>query len=86
MTRCSGCEHDLQYHVHNVLGNTLCLVLEHGFSSTVRCDCVNGISPYMDRQRKRDEKQRKETETFIDKIVNIASNKFKENTDEEQLL
>ena len=87
MIKCSGCDCPLEVHVKNVLDYTICLTSRTNYYGDVhRCDCVNGISKSADRFRAEEERKRKEMMAWVDEIVNIASNKFKENTDAEQLL
>ena len=86
MVKCSGCGCSLDVHVKNVRGNIICLTSWISYGDVRRCDCVNGISKREDLFRTEEERKRKETMAWVDEIVNTASNKFKENTDAEQLL
>ena len=44
------------------------------------------MSASADARRAEEDRKRKEVMAWVDEIANIASNKFKENTDAEQLL
>ena len=73
---CAGCGHSLGSHFESVDKHVRCLVTEHGTTTggviglpfTHSCDCVDYVSPKMDRQRGREKREREEREAVYEKI------------------
>jgi hypothetical protein len=68
MTICSGCEHPMSEHIHNVEGDVICLHSWYMYGVR-RCDCVNGVSECTNAYRREQERKRKETEAYIDSLI-----------------
>lgn len=77
---CVGCDHDMRMHFTSATGEVVCLMTDHGVSSSGvlgiayhhQCDCVNYASPAATQRRTREAAEKARRDAWRQDIVDAV--------------